>query len=266
MDDATLTEALAELREEDGVYSAPVPRNWAQERTAYGGYSATLLLASARRAYPDLPPLRSTMVNFTGPISEAPEITVTLLRQGRNISTLRVVATTGGKTAATAVFSFGVAQDSHVSATCPAPEASPPEETESFFPEGMPKLPIGFFNNFEVRLIEGHRPFMGGDRGYVRVWARHRDEAIRGTPEGLLSIADVLPPAAFSLCKKMGPNSSVNWICNVLSEDLTTKDGWWMIESALSAGHDGYSSQVMRMWNSEGELVVDGMQSVVIFV
>ena len=266
MDNATLTEALAELREDDGVYSAPVPKNWAQGRTAYGGYSATLLLAAVRRAFPDLPPLRSTMVNFTGPISEPPQITVQMLRQGRNISTLRAVATTGGKTAATAIFSFGVAQDSHVSAACPAPEAGAPEDTESFFPKNMPKLPIGFFNNFEVRLIDGHRPFMGGDRGYMRVWARHRDTGVHGSPEGLLSIADVLPPAAFSLCTKMGPNSSVNWICNVLREDLTTKDGWWMIESNLSAGHDGYSSQVMRMWNSEGELVVDGMQSVVIFV
>lgn len=266
MDNATLTAALAELREDDGVYSAPVPKNWAQGRTAYGGYSATLLLAAVRRAFPDLPPLRSTMVNFTGPISEPPQITVQMLRQGRSISTLRAVATTGSKTAATAIFSFGVAQDSHVSAACPAPEAGAPEDTESFFPENMPKLPIGFFNNFEVRLIDGHRPFMGGDRGYMRVWARHRDTGVHGSPEGLLSIADVLPPAAFSLCTKMGPNSSVNWICNVLREDLTTKDGWWMIESNLSAGHDGYSSQVMRMWNSEGELVVDGMQSVVIFV
>lgn len=266
MDDATLSQVLDQLKEEDGGYSAPVPKNWKQGRTAYGGFSATLLLAAARKAYPDLPPLRSTMVNFTGPVSDPPHITVDLLRQGRNITTLRVVAMTDGKTAASAIFSFGHAQDSHVSATSPAQDAPAPEDTEGFFPEGLPKLPIGFFNNFDVRLIEGHRPFMGGDRGYMRVWARHRDPAMHGTPEGLLSIADVLPPAAFSICTRMGPNSSVNWICNVLREDLSTKDGWWMIESDLTAGSDGYSSQVMRMWNSDGDMVVDGMQSVVIFV
>lgn len=266
MDSATLSEVLAELREDGGGVTAPVPDNWKQGRTAYGGFSAALLLAAARRAFPDLPPLRSTMVNFTGPISVPPSITTEMLRQGRNITTLRVVATTEGKTAASAIFSFGKAQDSHVSATCPAPKANAPEDTESFFPENMPKLPIGFFNNFDVRLIEGHRPFMGADRGYTRVWARHRDANLHGTPEGLISIADVLPPAAFALSTKMGPNSSVNWICNVLSEDLSTEDGWWMIESNLTAGHDGYSSQVMRMWNTRRELVVDGMQSVVIFV
>jgi hypothetical protein len=85
-------------------------------------------------------------------------------------------------------------------------------------------------------------------------------------PEGLIGIADVLPPAVFPMCRKPGPNSSVTWICNLLSGTPGTRDGWWMLETDLTAARDGFSSQVMRGWNTDGELVIDGMQSVVIFV
>jgi acyl-CoA thioesterase len=266
MTDMSFSAVLQAMSQEGAVYSAPVPPNWTQGRTAYGGFTSTLLLAAARRAYPDLPPLRSVLVNFTGPLGAPPDIRVELLRQGRNITTLLVRAETDGKPVAVGTFSFGVAQDSHVAQALAAPSDEGPEAFEPFFPPQMTRVPARFFENFEVKLIDGHRPFAGADRGYVRVWARHRDPGMWASPEGLLSIADMLPPAVFAKCSKIGPNSSVNWICNVLSEDMQTEDGWWMIESDLSAGHDGYSSQVMRMWNSKGELVVDGMQSVVIFV
>ncbi|MEQ9694020.1 thioesterase family protein [Shimia sp. SDUM112013] len=266
MDTPTLSQILADMPHQDGSFSAEVPAHWTQGRTTYGGFSATLLLAAARKQFPDLPPLRSMMVNFTAPIGTPPQISAEILRQGRNITTVQAIARIEGKVAALATLSFGRAQDSHLSVDLAAPEAKAPEQTEPYFPPQMKRPPVPFLANFDVHLIEGDRPFMGADRGYVRVWARHRDPAMWDSPEGLISIADIPPPAVFTMATKMGPNSSVNWICNVLSETLTTRDGWWMIESALTAGHDGYSSQVMRMWNSDGQLVVDGMQSVVIFV
>ena len=266
MDDMTLSAVLEAMSDEDGVHTAPVPANWAQGRTAYGGFTASLLLAAVEKELEGLAPLRSALVNFTGPLSGPPQIAVEVLRQGRNVTTVAARAQVEGKVAAAATFSFGAAQDSHVSEVCPAPHAEDPEATRSFFPETMKTLPARFFENFEARLIDGHLPFMGADEGYTRAWVRHRDEDNRTTPVGLLNIADVLPPAVFTKCSRFGPNSSMNWICNVLTEDLSTEGGWYMIESRLSAGHDGYSSQVMRMWNTRGEMVVEGMQSVVIFV
>lgn len=171
-----------------------------------------------------------------------------------------------GQVAAQGTFSFGAGQVSHVAQSHPAPEASPPDETASMFPANLKRLPIRFFENFEIKLIEGHPPFAGVDRGYIRVWARYRDEAMWHRPEELIGIADVLPPAIFPMCSKPGPNSSMTWICNLLSEEPRTRDGWWMIETDLTAARDGYSSQVMRVWNRDGDLVAEGMQSVVIFV
>ena len=52
---------------------------------------------------------------------------------------------------------------------------------------------------------------------------------------------------------------------NLLTDTPETEDGWWQVESRLTAASGGYSSQVMRIWNTDGELVVEGMQSIAIF-
>lgn len=265
MTDATLAEVLNGAESDAGGLRFSVPGNWTQGRTAYGGFTAALLLATAKSASDELPPLRSALINFTAPVSEPPLIASEILRQGRNVTTIATTARNGGKVAATGTFSFGRAQDSHVAATFPAPAAPAPEDTPEYVPPGV-RLPVAFFDNFEIKLIDGTLPFAGVDRGYVRMWARHRDPAMRHRIEGLIAIADLPPPAVFTMLTRPGPNSSVNWIVNLLDHAPATRDGWWMIESAMTAGHDGYSSQVMRVWNTEGALLIDGMQSVLIFV
>jgi len=265
-EELTLSAALAAMRSEGAGWRAPVPDNWAQGRTAYGGYTAALLLGAALKGRDDLPPLRSALVNFTGPLSAPPLLSAEQLRRGRNVATLEVRAEVESGLAALGVFSFGAAQESHVSQDCPAPEAPAPEEAEPFFPPQARRFMPRFFDEFELRLVAGSRPFTGGERGLIRVWARHRDPEARARIEGLIGLADVLPPAVFARMTQVGPNSSVNWICNVLRDDLETRDGWFLVESELTVAREGYSSQVMRMWDSEGRLVVEGMQSVVVFV
>lgn len=266
MTEMTLSAVLDQMVESEAGFTAPVAENWAQGRTAYGGYTATLLLAATRRAQPDHAPLRSAMINFTGPLSAPPHISVEALRQGRNVTTALTRAEVEGKVAATGTFSFGAAQDSHVSEVFPAPDAPAPEDTPSFFPKEMKRLPARFFHNFELKLIEGSLPFMGAEKGKMRVWCRHRDVASRGTLEGLFCLGDALPPAIFAKCSVLGVNSSINWMFNLMVEDIATRDGWYMLESELTAAENGYSSQVMRIWNHEGQLVADAMQSVVIFM
>lgn len=265
MNDMTFGDILKSAEETPEGLRFAVTDNWKQGRTAYGGFTAGLLLAAARKALPDLPPLRSVLINFTGPVTSSPTVTTRVLRQGRNVTTVQVEAFCEEMLCAQSTFSFGLAQESHIRHDLPAPGAPQPDEVEDFLPPNIP-LPINFFKNFDAKLIEGNRPFTGADHGYIRAWVRHRDETVRQTAEGLMSLADVLPPAVFSKARKLGPNSSMNWICNFLSENSTSRDGWWMMETDLTVARDGFSSQVMRMWNADGDLVIDGMQSVVIFV
>ncbi|MBK0328167.1 thioesterase family protein [Rhodobacteraceae bacterium F11138] len=266
MSGKTLSQILDTAEETATGPRFDVPENWKQGRTAYGGFTSALMLAAARGRTTDLPPLRSALINFTAPVSASPEFVVETFRQGRNVTTVNVRALIQQQVAAQGTFSFGVAQNSHVAQACPAPAAQTPEQTAPLFPPEMPRLPAQFFENFEACRIEGDLPFAGAERGYLRVWVRYRDAEMWDRPEALIGIADVLPPAVFPICRRPGPNSSMTWICNFLSGAPATRDGWWMMETDLTAARDGYSSQVMRVWNTDGELVVEGMQSVVIFV
>jgi len=265
MTSKNLSEVLGDARRDSHQLSYDVPQGWTQGRTAYGGFTAALLLDAATRQNPDLPPLRSALINFTAPVSDSLSIGSEVLRQGRNITTIGTRGEIGGKPAAVATFSFGRAQESHISVGMAPPKAPAPEDTAPVPEAGQGLTPL-FFQNFDFHPLAGAPPFSGAEKGYLRAWVRHRDPQARDLASGLLCLADMLPPAIFPMLNTPGPNSSVNWICNILSDAPGTRDGWYMTESTISAGANGYSSQVMRMWNTEGELVVDGMQSVVIFV
>ncbi len=266
MSEPSLFDVLSAAEAQGDCLSYPIPQNWKQGRTTFGGFSSALMLSTVYNRHKDLPPLRSALVNFTAPISDPPLVKTEILREGRNVKTISARAEIGGIVAAQATFSFGRAQDSHVAFDCPAKPADAPEMTEYYFPPDLPRPPIPFLTNFDVRKVEGELPFMGADRGYLRLWARHNDPRMWNRTEGLIAIADLPPPAIYPTLKKPEPNSSMNWIFNVLSEDIQTRDGWFLLEHQLTAGRDGYSSQVMRVWNTEGDLIVDGMQSVIIFV
>jgi len=57
----------------------------------------------------------------------------------------------------------------------------------------------------------------------------------------------------------------MTWMMNILNEDLATQDGWWLMRSAAEHSKDGYSSQDMQVWNTAGDLVITGRQSVAVF-
>ena len=262
---AGLNELTAQIKYAKGRYHAPITDDWRQGRTVYGGLTSGLALAATQMAFPDLPPLRSAQINFIGPVTSDPVITPVLLRQGRNVTSVRTDMHCDDKIVATIVFIFGGSRESHVSATLPAPDTPAPDDCELFTPPQFEKYVPKFFLRFDTRLIAGGRPASGMEDGYIRAWARHKDPASRDGAASFLTLADVLPPAAAPTFKTFGPLSSVNWQMNFVS-DITTTDGWWHVETQQTAARDGYSSQVMRFWNAGGELVAEGMQSVAIFV
>lgn len=250
----------------DGGYRGHIPEPWRQGRTAYGGLTAGLSLAAAQKQFPDLPPFRSATVNFIGPVVDDPVFTSRILRQGRNVTSVETEAKVDDQTVATTTFIFSGLRPSDIEVACTPPDAKPPQECEPFTPPQARDFVPGFFNRFDTRLIAGGRPMSGAKDGYIRTWSRHVDPASRDGIGSLLTLGDVLPPAAAPLFTKMGPISSVNWIFTVLTDTPQTEDGWWHVESKLTAAAGGYSSQVMRIWNTNGDLVAEGMQCVAIFV
>ena len=97
MTDISLTDILASMQEDGSGLTTPLPSSWLQGRTAFGGLTSALLLEATLRACPDLPPLRSMLVNFTAPVGGTPQFISEVLRQGRNITTVSTDARDGDK-------------------------------------------------------------------------------------------------------------------------------------------------------------------------
>lgn len=254
------------LSKTDEGWLAKLDTHWKQGRTAYGGLSTALALEAVYREFDDLSPLRSATINFIGPVSGDPVYQTQLLRQGRNVTMIESKGYVDGSPVISITFSFGSSRESQLNVGLKAPETKALDDCEPFTPEFAKDFVPKFFHNFDTRLIEGARPMSGVDRGYIRTWSRHHHAGSREGMASLLCLADVLPPAALPMFKQMGPVSSMTWIFNVLVDEPKTKDGWWHVETDLTAAQGGYASQVMRIWNTQGDLIVEGVQSVAIFV
>lgn len=259
----TFAELLASAAASDIGLSAAVPEGWLQGRTAYGGFSAALALVAAMRIGGDgLPPLRSASVNFVGPASGAAEISARVLRKGKNATWIGAEVACGGSCTLTATFVFmGPVESSvHLNRQTAPPGLIAPEDSRSFEPH--PHMPVFLRSNFEVRFAV---PKVEGKSPDICWWVRLKDRTALDPMVEVLLVADALPPGILPLLTPATPVSSMTWIANLLTPTPITRDGWWLLRSSADYSERGCSSQHMGLWNTNGEPVVSGMQSVAVF-
>lgn len=253
-------EMLAPIDGSAGEIHLPSANDWMQGRTLYGGFSALVAYTAATRAHPDLPPLRSAQIAFVAPAGDTFESRVEVVRRGRNVAQVRSDLLVDGKTALSAFFVFGTEREPN--ALHPAPKVEPwpgaPESNKALSP---PKEKH-FFANYEIRRAQDTS---GPGDPIVRRWFRLREESGLDPISQLILIGDTLPPAAFRAMKRQGPLSSINWMLNILDPEPVTRDGWWLAETRSDHADHGYSSERLRLWNADGQMVMAGMQATAIF-
>jgi len=255
------------LRAHGDGFEAQIPEHWRQGRTAFGGLTSALALRAARMLRGDLPPLRSALISFIGPVTEQAVFTPHILREGKSVISVNVDVTCGPVLCARAGFVFGHSRDSDLSVPAQAvTDVNGPDDYPDFTPEQIRDFVPKFFHNFETKLVGGARPISGVDEGYIQAWSRHIDPQSRSGIEALLAIGDVLPGAAMPMFKRPGVISSVTWMVNILTDNPETADGWWLVDTRQSAAQNGYSSQHMGVWNRAGKKVIDGLQTVAVFI
>ena len=234
---------------------------WMQGRTLYGGASALVAYTAAIRAFPDLPPLRSGQIAFVAPVGAEVTPRAELIRQGRNVTQVRVELLVEGRIALTSLWLFGTEREPNAvhQAEPVAPHPTPVDKAEVMM-EG--KGPAFIQNNFEVRFGQAKDDDHGAT---VRRWARLTEDHELGPVSKLVLMGDVMPPGAMRIMKRMGPISSINWSFNVLDPETRSEGGWYLAENASQHADHGYSSERLRMWDSEGRQVLDGLQCVAVF-
>ncbi|MES2753436.1 MAG: thioesterase family protein [Pseudomonadota bacterium] len=254
----TLPELLANAQRTDSGFTANIPANWLQGRTAYGGLSSALALHAAQESDTDLPPLRSAQVAFVGPLAGDVTVTATRLRRGRNAAFVQSDITSAAGLGYRATFVFMAGQVSEIDHDRRQPASQIPPGPDVALYTGPPEFFTGNFNFFDHK--DGRKP------ADLLRWVRLIDRAGLDRMVEVMAVADALPPAAFPLLgKNFKPLSSLTWILNLLTATPATDDGWWLLAAETDYAQHGCSSQTMRLWNARGDLVAEGMQSVAIF-
>lgn len=257
----SISSLLEPIVGQNGPATLAQASNWMQGRTLYGGASALVAYTHAIRSFSDLPSLRAAQIGFVAPIGEEIELNTQILRQGRNVTQIRSEIHSDGQLALTALMLFGSRRDANAKRPASLPDNLPPAPENSEAVTGGP-APSFIAKNFELR----HAQAKDEERGAkIRRWARLSDDHDLDTVSQLVLMGDVMPPGAMRIMQRMGPISSINWSFNVLEPDADSKDGWYLTENASQHAEAGYSSERLRMWNSEGRQMLDGLQCVAIF-
>jgi acyl-CoA thioesterase len=243
----------------DGI-TADIGPDWRQGRTLYGGLSASLCVEAARRALPDLPPLRSAQFAFVGPASGVVTARATVLRRGK--STVFVSADLHGDAglATRALLCFAAPRPSALAyAGPPMPAVAPPEDCPGFF---GPAAAPAFFQHFEARRAGGAGLCSGAPEPDLLLWIRHRDPRAPLDATALVALGDAAPPAAFTMFTTPAPISTMTWSVEILAEPTP---GWLLMRSAGQIVGAGYSTQAMNLWDENGLAVMGGGQCVAVF-
>jgi acyl-CoA thioesterase len=257
----SLSEVLSSLTPADGGWRLEGAEGWTQGRTLYGGMTTALCAHVAGLASADLPPLRSAQVAFVGPAAGPLRFQASELRRGRSSAIVSVDCLNEDGMAARVMLTYGADRTSAITHDRLAKAAVPsPEACALFMPD---RAPAGFFQNFEIRLAEGSRPFAGEPPEYL-CWLRLLDPAGVDPQTALLAIADGLPPAAMAVFPQPGPISTMTW--SIDFDRPLADEPWRLVSSSSEQARDGYSLQAMNVWDMSGRRIAAARQVVAIFV
>ncbi|KZN14765.1 thioesterase family protein [Marinomonas sp. TW1] len=239
------------------------PPEWLQGRTVYGGLSAALALQSIlQMPNQTLPPLKSALISFVGPVKGPMRFKPQVLRRGKSSTFISVDCLVGSDTVLRAGFLFAEPRTSQIRQSLyEFPKVSDPTSYQSMIPiASAPALSV----NFELKPVTSTLPLSGATHPELLAWLRHGDAANVAPTVSLIALADALPPAVLSTITDMVPISSMTWSID-FSSDSNNASEWHLLRSTSQHSVHGYSYQTMEIWDENKNLVASGSQTVAVF-
>lgn len=241
--------------------------SWYQGRTIFGGCVATVLARAAEDAVADSTRLpRSLTVQFAAPVVDGEaSATAEIVRAGKYVTQVIARLQQGGRTAATALASFGATRPHPLRyQDAPMPEAPP---FDALVP--MPNIPGAptFTQHLEFRFAIGGFPFSGAPKPELGGWCRLR----RPRPpdlETLCALLDAWPPPALSMVTKPTPGATIDLSYHFLAAlplSGVEHDAPYLFRYVSPTIGDGYAEQLGELWTREGVLVGRVRQMAAIF-
>ena len=243
-----------------------MPDGWQQGRGAWGGLVVAALLRAVERTEPDGGrQVRTVTAHIMAPaVVGQHRIAVEPLRIGGAMSTWRaVLADDEGASVADAVVITGSARSFARVIPGPwgtaVPPAAPPAADVPRI-AGGPPLPV-FTRHLDMRPVAG-LPLGGGPAETVG-WVGY-DAPVRWDAAALVALVDAWWPASLPLLPEMPRIATVSFTASLLADPAAVTDGVHLHHSFLTSARDGYSSEHRRLWSSQGELLVDNVQTIVV--
>jgi acyl-CoA thioesterase len=248
------------MERHDGAWTVFPGEDWRQGRTLFGGLIAALCLEAAAREFTDLPPLRSAQFALIAPPSGTVRIRAELLRRGKSTVFVSTDLFGEGGLATRATLCFAQARPSaHAFQGMKAPAVVHPDLCPPF-----PRKPA-FAQHFDAGFAGGSMPYSQAEDPTTLLWYRLRDDAKNVTLPMLTAIADAAAPAMMARLSEMPPLSTMAWAIDYLSEQPITEDGWWLLRTSAESARNGYATESVTIWNSNGEPILVGRQTLALF-
>jgi acyl-CoA thioesterase len=256
----------------DAATRFKVTDDWLQGRTCYGGLiSALAVIAMRDRAgatWASGVGLRALQTCFVGPVSPGVvDISVSVLRQGRNVCQVQAQVLQQGQVAAVLLGVFGADRPSALQPRLPQRPA-PRHEADSLpAPPPRPHGAPAFLEHFDMRWAEGSVPFSGGTGHTSCIHMRLKPAEASSVPAELqiVLLADLSPTPVIGQLQAPGANSSVTWELQLRPVDAGTPEGWWRADNESLMVDGGYVNQSARLWAPGGPLAAYGYQVVAVF-
>ena len=243
-----------------------LPSGWAQGRAAFGGLTAAIAYHHASFGVSEEQHIRALTVSFVGPI-EVGALTLqrTILREGKNVTQVRVELLQNSAVQLSALLTFGRSRPSQVQVTDTPSAHVPPLEQGPAFPKG-PLLPE-FAHNFDYRVSVGGLPFSNTPAREFGGWMRFSHESQPISIGLLLGLVDAWPPAVLPHLSQPAPASSLTWTIEFPEPLPSSKrsDNWWQYVAYIDYAANGYGHTDAHIWDDEGNLVAISRQTITVF-
>ncbi len=259
------SEVLASLRRNGDGWSATIPEEWLQGRTAFGGLQVALAVRAMREALASDVPLRTLQVTFVAPVAAGEvQVEARVLRSGKSATHVEARLSSGGQLGCLLIAIFGSARASKVAIAPALPNLTDANAKPIELPY-LPGLTPNFTQHLSFRLLAGGLPFSAASRAQTATQVRLRDTAATGEAQ-VIALADSIPSPALSLLKLPAMASSLTWTLELLSTPFVAPAGAdWRIDAEVTAAGDGYVNQSAILFAPDGTAVALSRQSVVMF-
>lgn len=244
-----------------------VSKEWSQGRTVYGGLSAGILYAAAKVYVDKARVLRSMTTNFVGPLisEQAFEVSVEVVRAGKNVSQLQARAIQDGKICVVSQFCFAENRISKVEVPNSETHGLTIPTKGKFIPQ-IPKVTPKFLRHFELAIQDGGIPFSGKKNSHYYGWMRFKKPPLNITDAHIVSLIDAWPPTLLQMLKWPAPASTVSWNLEFIHPHRELKPtDWFAYKADTRQAANGYGHTEATIWDIHGEVIAISRQTVAIF-